>query len=559
MRIALWWPASSGRHLPRVARGVLVTVLLFSSTVASAADPLHIVDGRAFQVRANDGPNNVGVFAGDNILTGAWISPTVGTSVTISQVSSNGSIYPGSGTTTWGPFELPPLNSPALPFEFSTTYSYAPSAGVGLLGSWNFTAVNPGSLNSPLQFQSPSIVNATLMPLATNARLTNAGGVPTVQWNNPGPASFTDIHIHDLSLPRDYFGLPPDQYIGFAPIVHEESSKPGGSSTLPGNATSFAIPTSFSSGLTLDPTHEYALSIIRYQTEQQTVNGLTQDWVISRSRTFANFRIGSDSGYAVPPSEIFLPTVTSNPDLTGTQFAFDIEGVGTGLTFIDPAFAVGYEYEAGAGDPAFRSVMLPSVGDGVYLVEVFDSASGKWVFWAQAQSEHELLFSDQGVRRFRVLGIEDSAALDPNDPTAFVTGLSFVGDGRFTGRMLAIVPEPGTWILLLTGLALLAICRGDNRSVHPSVGAGSKHGPASKLQPPAISESELEAADEKAADTLRKQIWAPAARCSRQPPRQVGLHERIVGEVGMQRAGAGNFPQTRIFSARQRSGDALDG
>lgn len=46
-----------------------------------------------------------------------------------------------------------------------------------------------------------------------------------------------------------------------------------------------------------------------------------------------------------------------------------------------------------------------------------------------------------GVDRFRVLGIESSAGLDPNNVTAFVTGLAFVTDGQFTGTMTPIIAQ----------------------------------------------------------------------------------------------------------------------
>jgi hypothetical protein len=60
-----------------------------------------------------------------------------------------------------------------------------------------------------------------------------------------------------------------------------------------------------------------------------------------------------------------------------------------------------------------------------------------------------------------VLGIETSAGLNPSDVTAFITGVSFAGDGRFTGTMTPItaeVPEPPMTVLLgmaLMGLALV--------------------------------------------------------------------------------------------------------
>ena len=63
-------------------------------------------------------------------------------------------------------------------------------------------------------------------------------------------------------------------------------------------------------------------------------------------------------------------------------------------------------------------------------------------------------FTGGGVDRFRVLGIEPSAGLDPTDVQAFVTEIGFTGNGRFTGRMTPIttnftpVPEPSSLALL---------------------------------------------------------------------------------------------------------------
>lgn len=111
---------------------------------------------------------------------------------------------------------------------------------------------------------------------------------------------------------------------------------------------------------------------------------------------------------------------------------------------------------AGAGDPAFRSVRRPDIGDGQFVIQSFDEGAGEWIDLMNAAAGEEILFGPGGIRRFRVMGIEAGANLDPNDPTAFVTGVSFVASGQFTGRMIAVVPEPSTWALTLLGAGLLS-------------------------------------------------------------------------------------------------------
>lgn len=153
---------------------------------------------------------------------------------------------------------------------------------------------------------------------------------------------------------------------------------------------------------------------------------------------------------------VFLPSV--GPD---GVFRFDIGVVKGERIFIDPEVAIGYDYQIGVGDPLFKSVSLPAIGDGLFDLYLFNGT--EYSFASVLAAGTEYIFSGLGVDRFRVLGVEPSAGLDPTDTTAFVTALTFAGDGRFTGTQTPLtqdvlaVPEPETYALLFAGLVLIGI------------------------------------------------------------------------------------------------------
>ena len=79
----------------------------------------------------------------------------------------------------------------------------------------------------------------------------------------------------------------------------------------------------------------------------------------------------------------------------------------------------------------------------------------------QLAANLQFFFPSGGVSAFDVTGIDPTAGLDPENVTAFITGLTFVGDGDFTGSMtpiiedLAATPEPTT--LLLWGASMAGL------------------------------------------------------------------------------------------------------
>ena len=287
----------------------------------------------------------------------------------------------------------------------------------------------------------PSLAGTEVaVPFPVNVTITGSGTTPTMSWTIPGGFAPDAVRINifdrNIILPS-----------GQAQQIH--------SAAVAANADSYAIPATLSAGGTLANGGNYVFNVQLLDTRGDPavfLNSNNNAEILRRSSSFFNFT----------PLAEWRPTAGLSTDRGERRLQFAVRNVGpNSVTFIDPFVAIGYDYAIGAGDPNFASVLLPTgIGDNLFDLFLWDGSayvdSG-----VNLNGGAQYFFGGLGVSRFSIRGIEVSAGLDPNNVTAFVTGLTFAANGDFNGTMTPVtvevsaVPEPGSLALLGLGLAVM--------------------------------------------------------------------------------------------------------
>ena len=395
--------------------------------IASPSLAIPITLSGPFEFLDNRSSNDAGIAEGVRVQFGVNVVTPNGANGTTATANLTG----------FAPINLPNLNEGINANLFTT------SVGDNALrrGPWTLNFANGAN---QAQVVTPSLPTTLApLPFVTNVSVSGTGLQPLVSWTNT--ASSLDavaIRIRDNGITATLNGTFQASVISlnyFAPVTTGPQT--------------YQVPT----GL-LTAGHEYSIEIDQLNTRtpfvaNSTPAGIAATFVstLNQSRAFFDYSATANS---LAASSVFLPTVGTQPNGL-PAYTFQITNIAANTpVFIDPAIAIGYSYKIGLGDPNFASVTLPTLTGTTSYTIVLSNGQQFTVLPGQTFDFTNVPGFSNGVPNFEVLGIDPVSALNAFDPNAFVTELTFVGPGSFTGEMdpiAAAVPEPSTWAMMILG------------------------------------------------------------------------------------------------------------
>ncbi|MBG6178764.1 hypothetical protein IWQ55_006644 [Labrenzia sp. EL_208] len=397
---------------------------IYAFRVASGPNTAGFGDNDVLTFGVNVAPNGFGEDAGVPVLdtSGIQAPPTTGTATQ-------------NGLTRALNFEGDPVNQ--------NLYSGGIQYDKNFTGAWTLNLQNGPDSQA---LETPDVGDVRLPARVNNVGLTvgNDKTTPTISWNN--------VDVDPDAVRLTVFDLEQRDLSGQAVEVF-------GSPRFRNGETTYTIP-----DRVLEEDGLYAIQIetrIERQSGDSSTGQNLAGSTLSVNRTWFNFATSD-----LPEDVVIqLPEVITT-DRGTPVFVFDNEVSAGEVEFYDPIVTEGFDYATGESNPNFASFILPNLGDNLYDLYLFDQSIDDFTFAEVVGAGTEYFFETGGVDQFRILGIEAALGLDPEDPTAFVTGLSFITDGRFTGTMTPItlevptvVPLPASFVLLISAFGGLGLTR----------------------------------------------------------------------------------------------------
>lgn len=462
-----------------------VTSVLSATSFKASAQAPTITD--PFVILSNDSANDsnfaTGMFYYIQAFDGSSSSGVVAPAISTSPFASTAYGFVRDGTTNESLFTKPEATHPN---EIAASVPYS----TGLSGPWTFhvSSTSTFSTGTVTLTTTNSLTGVQPMPFVQDMTISPGSSplTPNISWTAPSSTPGTSINqeritVIDNTDTIQRYNINPFATTAVKPYgtAFSQGQIIYSSGAISNSTSTFTLPAindnpdNVNNGSpVLQYGHTYSIGITLENTSGPAVPGCGLCNVDTRSTSFFDYTPINPQSLGLPATAVInLPTTVPIPTTSGLYggpvYSFHAPIVPGGPTYIDPVVADGFLYTAGTG-PNFASVdPITDVGNGIYQLWVLEGTQFVEIDSALAVGQtFDFLtngFAD-GVSEFELLGLDPNAGLDPTDVTAFVTGLTFTGDGTFTGTMQALteataVPLPPTWILVVPGLAGLGFIR----------------------------------------------------------------------------------------------------